>query len=122
MSEKPPLAIDRFLASGWPIVPPTVLRDGPAGPGMVQLWIDADESVDITRFMRRRDVDRLRHIAILDDLAGWFDRELSEPTRFTKRMLEIPFGDESPLQLTAGGRAPAVDGAFTALRIVPRRR
>ena len=26
-------------ASGWGIVPPTVLRDGPFGEGMVQLWI-----------------------------------------------------------------------------------
>lgn len=27
-------------ATGWGIVPPTVLRDGPLGPGMCQLWID----------------------------------------------------------------------------------
>ena len=27
-------------ASGWRIVPPTVYRDGPFGPGSVQLWID----------------------------------------------------------------------------------
>ncbi len=27
---------------GWPAVPPTVLRDGPHGPGSVQLFIDAD--------------------------------------------------------------------------------
>lgn len=25
---------------GWDVVPPTVLRDGPAGPGMVQLWME----------------------------------------------------------------------------------
>jgi uncharacterized repeat protein (TIGR03843 family) len=30
-------------AIGWGLIPPTVLRDGPFGPGMVQLWIDADE-------------------------------------------------------------------------------
>jgi uncharacterized repeat protein (TIGR03843 family) len=30
-------------ATGWDIVPPTVLRDGPYGAGMCQLWIDADE-------------------------------------------------------------------------------
>ena len=29
-------------AAGWGIVPPTVMRDGPFGPGMCQLWIDAD--------------------------------------------------------------------------------
>ena len=27
----------------WDIVPPTVLRDGPAGPGMVQLWMEPEE-------------------------------------------------------------------------------
>ena len=30
-------------ATGWDIVPPTVLRDGPFGPGMCQLWVDIDE-------------------------------------------------------------------------------
>ncbi|MER7910657.1 SCO1664 family protein [Streptomyces sp. NPDC096068] len=29
-------------ATGWGLVPPTVLRDGPHGEGMVQLWIEAD--------------------------------------------------------------------------------
>jgi uncharacterized repeat protein (TIGR03843 family) len=28
--------------TGWGIVPPTVLRDGPLGPGMCQLWIDEE--------------------------------------------------------------------------------
>ena len=28
---------------GWNLVPPTVLRDGPLGPGSVQLWVDAVE-------------------------------------------------------------------------------
>jgi uncharacterized repeat protein (TIGR03843 family) len=27
-------------AAGWDLVPPTVLRDGPFGPGACQLWID----------------------------------------------------------------------------------
>ena len=31
-------------ATGWHLVPPTVLRDGPLGPGMCQLWIDADDT------------------------------------------------------------------------------
>ncbi|ASO20278.1 putative repeat protein (TIGR03843 family) [Actinoalloteichus hoggarensis] len=37
-------------AAGWDLVPPTVLRSGPFGPGMVQLWIDTDtdsELVDV---------------------------------------------------------------------------
>jgi uncharacterized repeat protein (TIGR03843 family) len=31
---------------GWDVVPPTVLREGPAGPGMAQLWIETEEGVD----------------------------------------------------------------------------
>ena len=27
-------------ATGWDLVPPTVLRDGPLGPGACQLWIE----------------------------------------------------------------------------------
>jgi len=30
-------------AGGWDVVPPTVLRDGPYGPGSVQWWIDGWE-------------------------------------------------------------------------------
>ena len=30
-------------ATGWGIVPPTVLRDGPLGPGACQLWIEEDD-------------------------------------------------------------------------------
>jgi uncharacterized repeat protein (TIGR03843 family) len=38
-------------AAGWHVVPPTVLRDGPFGPGMCQLWIDQDGTalVDVVR-------------------------------------------------------------------------
>ncbi|MBJ3807839.1 SCO1664 family protein [Streptomyces flavofungini] len=31
-------------ALGWGLVPPTVLRDGPCGEGMVQLWVGAEAS------------------------------------------------------------------------------
>ncbi|MFE7759547.1 SCO1664 family protein [Streptomyces sp. NPDC057429] len=30
-------------STGWGLVPPTVLREGPYGQGMCQLWIEADE-------------------------------------------------------------------------------
>jgi uncharacterized repeat protein (TIGR03843 family) len=33
-------------ALGWDVVPLTVLRDGPEGPGMVQLWCEPDDTVD----------------------------------------------------------------------------
>lgn len=32
-------------ALGWGVVPPTVLREGPHGPGMVQLWCEPDPTV-----------------------------------------------------------------------------
>ena len=34
-------------ATGWRIVPATLLRDGPLGRGMVQAWVEVDESVDV---------------------------------------------------------------------------
>jgi uncharacterized repeat protein (TIGR03843 family) len=37
-------AYELSAASGWRIVPPTVLREGQWGPGMCQLWIDTDET------------------------------------------------------------------------------
>ncbi len=33
-------------AGGWDVVPPTVLRDGPAGRGTVQLWIEGLDGSD----------------------------------------------------------------------------
>jgi len=40
-------------AGGWSVVPPTVHRDGPFGPGMVQLWVDADASVELVDVLPR---------------------------------------------------------------------
>ena len=39
---------------GWDVVPPTVLRDGPAGPGMVQLWMESEETAEGRARPRRR--------------------------------------------------------------------
>ena len=33
--------------AGWQLVPPTVLRPGPFGPGMVQLWVEVDTGRDL---------------------------------------------------------------------------
>ena len=38
-------AYEASAASGWSVVPPTVLRNGPFGVGMCQLWIDVDPAV-----------------------------------------------------------------------------
>jgi hypothetical protein len=60
--------------TGWGVVPPTVLRDGPAGRGMLQIWIDVDQSVDILELILTRD-ERLRRIALLDAVLNNADRK-----------------------------------------------
>ena len=67
-----------FLLSHWlglHLVPPTVLRDGPYGTGMVQLWIDIDESVDLMEFFKE-DHPELRKIALLDLITNNTDRKI----------------------------------------------
>jgi uncharacterized repeat protein (TIGR03843 family) len=61
-------------ATGWAIVPPTVLRDGPYGTGMVQLWMDADPAVELTEFVRR-DLPALRRMAVFDAVVNNADRK-----------------------------------------------
>jgi uncharacterized repeat protein (TIGR03843 family) len=50
-------------ATGWDLVPPTVLRDGPLGPGACQLWIDevVDDAAPPIAFVPAYDVPE-----------GWF--------------------------------------------------
>jgi hypothetical protein len=74
-----------FLISHWlglHLVPPTVLRDGPYGTGMVQLWIDIDESIDLMEFFKEDNAE-LRKIALLDLITNNTDRKIGHliPTR-----------------------------------------
>ncbi|MFG2692146.1 SCO1664 family protein [Kitasatospora sp. NPDC051984] len=88
-------------ATGWQLIPPTVLRDGPVGPGMVQLWIepdpDAPELLDLQpldgpadgwlpivraevdagrqAWLVHRDDERLRRLAVLDAVLNNADRK-----------------------------------------------
>src|SRR2546421_153929 len=43
-------------AAGLHLIPPTVLRDGPFGPGMVQLWVDTKDGDDLVDVLAPRDV------------------------------------------------------------------
>ena len=61
-------------ATGWQIVPPTVMRDGPFGPGMCQLWIDVDERVDLQRLARSSHPD-LQRMVVLDAVINNADRK-----------------------------------------------
>jgi hypothetical protein len=71
-------------ASGWDIVPPTVLRDGPFGEGMVQLWIRVDDAVDPVALVVDED-ERLRPIAV-------FDAAVNNTDRKAGHLLPVPGG------------------------------
>lgn len=62
-------------AAGWGVVPPTVFRAGPFGPGMVQLWVAADPTVDRVALVVAGD-PRLRPIALFDVVANNADRKV----------------------------------------------
>ena len=62
-------------ATGWDIVPPTVLRDGPYGAGMVQLWIEPDDSADPVALIQRGD-PAIRRIALFDAVVNNADRKV----------------------------------------------
>jgi len=62
-------------ATGWSLVPPTVFREGPFGPGMVQLWLDPDETIDPVALVVDGD-PRLRRMALFDVVANNADRKI----------------------------------------------
>ncbi len=61
-------------ALGFGLIPPTVLRDGPAGPGSVQLFVDGAERRPVAA-ERERIEERLPLLAALDALINNADRK-----------------------------------------------
>jgi uncharacterized repeat protein (TIGR03843 family) len=61
-------------ATGWGIVPPTILREGPFGEGMLQAFIEADLEVDVVAMVLGDD-ERLRRMATLDAAMNNTDRK-----------------------------------------------
>lgn len=67
-----------FLLSdktGLDLVPPTILREGPAGLGMVQRWIDVDESIELGSYFAQ-DRQELRRLALFDAIINNTDRKI----------------------------------------------
>ncbi|MFE9838916.1 SCO1664 family protein [Streptomyces sp. NPDC005551] len=87
-------------ATGWGLVPPTVLRDGPYGEGMCQLWIEGEAGSELlalvdgeepgagwkaiafadvgegrTALLVHADDERLRRLAVLDAVINNADRK-----------------------------------------------
>jgi uncharacterized repeat protein (TIGR03843 family) len=89
-------------ALGWGIAPPTVLREGPYGEGMLQRWVEVDPSVDVVALLTGTD-PRLRRIALFDAIVNNTDRKGGH-------ILPVP-----------GGHLHAVDHGVT-FSIVPKLR
>lgn len=60
---------------GFNLVPLTILRDGPYGEGMVQEWIDIDESIDLVEFFASNN-PALRSMALFDAIINNTDRKI----------------------------------------------
>lgn len=58
-------------ALGWDLVPPTMLRDGPFGPGMVQLWVDSATDAELVDLLPPDDVpESWRTVLHAEDVEG----------------------------------------------------
>ncbi len=90
-------------AAGWDLVPPTVFRDGPFGPGMCQLWIDSDPAVDLVALSRSGDHRLLRDMAVFDAVVNNADRKIGHLLPTTDGALYgcdhgVCFGEEYKLR------------------------
>lgn len=102
LAQREAAAYEVSEATGWGLVPPTVLRDGPHGEGMCQLWIEgpqeegpellalvegdepsegwkaigfADVGEGRTALLVHADDERLRRLAVLDAVINNADRK-----------------------------------------------
>ncbi|MFF4531079.1 SCO1664 family protein [Streptomyces sp. NPDC001407] len=103
LAQREVAAYELSEAMGWGLVPPTVLRDGPYGEGMVQLWVEASEDAadgrllalvdgeepgqgwkavgfadvgeERTALLVHADDERLRRLAVLDAVINNGDRK-----------------------------------------------
>jgi hypothetical protein len=85
-----------FLVSralGWGLVSPTVLRDGPFGPGSLQQFIDHNPNYHYFVFTPE-DRDRLRPVVVFDLLLNNADRKGSHVLvqKHTRRLFGIDHG------------------------------
>lgn len=59
---------------GWPLVPPTVIRDGPHGVGSVQWFVPARPLTDYRSLLARHTAE-LREVAVFDYVVNNADRK-----------------------------------------------
>jgi hypothetical protein len=80
-------------ALGWELVPLTVLRDGPFGPGSLQQYIEYNPNYHYFNF-KPEDRQRLRPVALFDLLVNNADRKGSHVffQKRTRRLFAIDHG------------------------------
>ena len=61
-------------ALGWPLIPPTVIRDGPHGVGSVQWFVPAYPLTDYRSLLARRTAE-LKEVAVFDYVVNNADRK-----------------------------------------------
>ena len=100
LAQREVAAYEVSAATGWGLVPPTVLREGPHGEGMVQLWVEVTPEAELlalvdgeepepgwkaigfaevgegrTALLVHADDERLRRLAVLDAVINNADRK-----------------------------------------------
>ncbi|SEQ82601.1 conserved hypothetical protein [Streptomyces sp. yr375] len=100
LAQREVAAYEVSAATGWGLVPPTVLREGPHGEGMCQLWIETAPEAELlalvdaeepepgwkaigfaevgegrTALLVHADDERLRRLAVLDAVINNADRK-----------------------------------------------
>lgn len=69
-------AYDLAQAMGWDVVPPTIMKDGPFGPGSLQWFIDANFDQHYFSLLEDEAThDQLRRMAAFDFVANSTDRK-----------------------------------------------
>ena len=59
---------------GFKVVPPTVMREGPFGPGAVQEWIETAEDLDVIEIAQSSN-EQIRNLALFDIIINNADRK-----------------------------------------------
>ena len=70
--ERAAYLLSEELALG--LVPFTILREGPFGPGMVQQWIEIDEELDVVE-LAQSDHPKIRQMVLFDAIINNTDRK-----------------------------------------------
>lgn len=109
-------------AAGFGLVPPTTLRDGPHGPGSVQLFIhaQAETEVDAERLERR-----LHDLATLDVLTNNADRKRAhlmvdaraELWAIDNALTFLPYPRQRTVLMDLGGAPLAEESAAAVTRL-----